>query len=510
MTGAVVIGTAAMGQPGPPASPSATTGTIIPPAAAAIYWETVATWWSANYSSGVRFDVEVAKTVRSARLPCTVASGNIEVAIHRVVPKTGGGWLGVEVVSSGVIACPSPSNGAITVSFTADTALEPGQYVATLWCSNTTATFIHNSSTGVLRAGVAMSFDAELTAGLPLVGDLAYSGRAVAIVIEEAPDEVGEVVLLGDSIVQQQKWFTAATALAGALYDTTNEGNAGETSTQIAARVAADVVAAAPDLCVVLAGTNDIGETTPVAATIIANLSAIISACTTAGIDVIIGTIPPRFNTGVGDDLTTVQRTALTTVNAWIRQQASGTTVQVADWTVELSTGDGIEPDTAYFTDHVHPNQAGAYVMAGVLAELLAPADAAGPGIPGPRGLQGSAGPAGANGSNGTNGSNGDWSTAQTIRAVTGTTDTPTASDAGKFVTLSNASAITVTINGSLDLAAGQRIDFAQTGAGQVTFSASGATVNGTPGLKTRAQYSACTLFCTAADTYLLLGDLSA
>ena len=400
--------------------------------------------------------------------------------------------------------------------YTADTPHQPGQNLATLWCSNTTATFIHNNSTGILRAGVAMSFDVELTSGLPSVGDMAYSGRAVAIILEEAPDVVGTAVLLGDSIVQQQQWFSAAEAPAGAVYTETNEGNAGETSTQIAARVAADVVAAAPDLCVVLAGTNDIGQTTPVAATIIANLSAIISACTTAGIDVIIGTIPPRFNTAVADPLTTAQRTALTTVNAWIRQQTSGNTVRVADWTVELSTGDGIEPNTAYFTDHVHPNQAGARVMAEVLAEILAPADASGPGIPGPRGLQGPTGPAGTagsngtNGTNGTNGANGDWSTAQTIRTVSGTTDTPTTSDAGKLVKYTSGSAVAITISGSLDLSPGQRIDFVQDGAGQLTFTGSGATIKATPGAKTRAQYSACTLICDSADVYYLVGDLSA
>lgn len=102
------------------------------------------------------------------------------------------------------------------------------------------------------------------------------------------------------------------------------------------------------------------------------------------------------------------------------------------------------------------------------------------------------------------------YSAAQTLRAVSTTSDTPTSSDAGKLITLSNASAITVTINSSLGLSAGQRIDFAQTGAGQVTFSASSTTINATPGLKLRAQYSSASLICTAANTYLLVGDLSA
>jgi hypothetical protein len=82
--------------------------------------------------------------------------------------------------------------------------------------------------------------------------------------------------------------------------------------------------------------------------------------------------------------------------------------------------------------------------------------------------------------------------------------------DAGKLIAMNKSTAQTVTVNGTLDLAVGQKIDILQTGAGQVTVSGSGATVNGTPGLKFRAQYSAATLLCTAADTYILIGDLSA
>jgi len=63
----------------------------------------------------------------------------------------------------------------------------------------------------------------------------------------------------------------------------------------------------------------------------------------------------------------------------------------------------------------------------------------------------------------------------------------------------------------STGLSAGQRIDIAQLGAGQTTVVAqSGVTVNGTPGLKLRAQYSTATLICTASNTYVLAGDLSA
>ena len=102
------------------------------------------------------------------------------------------------------------------------------------------------------------------------------------------------------------------------------------------------------------------------------------------------------------------------------------------------------------------------------------------------------------------------WDGAQSINAQTGTSYSLVASDLGKLVTLSNASAIALTVPSGLGLLAGQRVDLAQTGAGQVTVAGSGTTVNATPGLKFRAQYSAATLICTATDTYLLVGDLSA
>jgi hypothetical protein len=79
-----------------------------------------------------------------------------------------------------------------------------------------------------------------------------------------------------------------------------------------------------------------------------------------------------------------------------------------------------------------------------------------------------------------------------------------------EFLTkLSNYINNNVTVDASLDLAVGESIDIAQLGAGQVTVVASGTTVNATPTLKLRTQYSAASLICTATDTYLLIGDLA-
>jgi hypothetical protein len=78
------------------------------------------------------------------------------------------------------------------------------------------------------------------------------------------------------------------------------------------------------------------------------------------------------------------------------------------------------------------------------------------------------------------------------------------------MVTLNSGSALTLTVNSSLGLTAGQSIDILQLGAGQVTISASGTTVNGTPGLKLRAQYSGATVYCVGSNSYVVIGDLSA
>lgn len=98
------------------------------------------------------------------------------------------------------------------------------------------------------------------------------------------------------------------------------------------------------------------------------------------------------------------------------------------------------------------------------------------------------------------------------VNAQTGTTYTPVASDEGKLVTLSNAAAITVTLPQDSDLAmpVGARIDMVPVAAGMVTFVAgTGATVNGTPSLVTRAQWSAATVVKRAANTWLVVGDLA-
>jgi hypothetical protein len=81
------------------------------------------------------------------------------------------------------------------------------------------------------------------------------------------------------------------------------------------------------------------------------------------------------------------------------------------------------------------------------------------------------------------------------------------------MIEISKATAVTLTVptNATVAYPVGTSIDILQTGAGQVTVAgAVGVTVNATPGLKLRAQWSSATLIKRATDTWVLLGDLSA
>ena len=100
-----------------------------------------------------------------------------------------------------------------------------------------------------------------------------------------------------------------------------------------------------------------------------------------------------------------------------------------------------------------------------------------------------------------------------TLNAQTGTTYTLVAADASyKLVTCSNAAAITVTVPPSI-FTAGDVINLQQIGAGQVTFAqGAGVTITSTGATssapKLRVQESACSIICTASNTFTVIGDI--
>ena len=100
--------------------------------------------------------------------------------------------------------------------------------------------------------------------------------------------------------------------------------------------------------------------------------------------------------------------------------------------------------------------------------------------------------------------------TAKTTVGFTANTTTSyvlTAADRNKVVTLSNASANTVTIpNGIFSI--GDSVNIQQIGVGQTTVLNDGTTSFTGTGTKLRTQYSAATIICTGVNTFTLVGDI--
>jgi hypothetical protein len=93
------------------------------------------------------------------------------------------------------------------------------------------------------------------------------------------------------------------------------------------------------------------------------------------------------------------------------------------------------------------------------------------------------------------------------FNAQTGTTYAIASTDVDKLVTLSNASAITLTIPNGV-FSAGQAVNVQQIGAGQVTIANDGTTSFTGTGTKLRTQYSAATIICTGPNTFTVVGDI--
>tara|TARA_R110000823_G_C15747427_1_gene481526 strand:- start:71 stop:526 length:456 start_codon:yes stop_codon:yes gene_type:complete len=98
-----------------------------------------------------------------------------------------------------------------------------------------------------------------------------------------------------------------------------------------------------------------------------------------------------------------------------------------------------------------------------------------------------------------------------TLNAQVGTTYTLAATDAAKVVTATNAGAITVTVPASI-FVAGDIITVINSGAGLVTFAASGTTIvstGATPAAPAiRAQHAAAQVVCTASNEFTIVGDI--
>jgi hypothetical protein len=99
------------------------------------------------------------------------------------------------------------------------------------------------------------------------------------------------------------------------------------------------------------------------------------------------------------------------------------------------------------------------------------------------------------------------------MKAETGTSYTLVVEDASnRWVTVSNSSAITVTVPPDV-YSVGDQINVQQTGSGQITFAqGSGVTITSAAGSssapKIRSQYGSATVICVGSNSFTIVGDL--
>lgn len=147
-------------------------------------------------------------------------------------------------------------------------------------------------------------------------------------------------------------------------WEVLNRGVDGERSDQIAARFERDVVAAAPDAAIIIAGVNDIYQGRE-AAVVVRELRRLYDACVRERIRVVAGTIVP-YNTATPE-----QNARMREVNEWIRScGAHEPHIAFADTRAAVAApGD---PDRLFeSSDELHPSVEGYRRMAEALLQAL-------------------------------------------------------------------------------------------------------------------------------------------
>lgn len=232
---------------------------------------------------------------------------------------------------------PAVAGLAISPLAEYELVMQPGDFV--------TFVALHTQGGALNIAGAA----GATWASLHRVAELPYTQRIVA---------------LGDSLSEGEDFVYGYVPALRAAMPTTHvlaQGNAGETTTQILARVQSEAVAFRPVATVVLGGTNDLGADRSAAA-IQTDLQAIYAALDAAGITAILVTIPPG-------NFSAPREATRQTVNAWLRGR--GRPLVDAD----LVLRDPADPDSLRagygLGDNLHLTPTGNAALAAAIADVV-------------------------------------------------------------------------------------------------------------------------------------------
>lgn len=198
---------------------------------------------------------------------------------------------------------------------------------------------------------------------------LARYREANAALPAPRPDE-SRVVFYGNSITEGwAKHFP--TMFPGKPY--IGRGISGQTTPQMLVRFRQDVVALAPKVVVILAGTNDIaGNTGPSTLEMIeANLASMTEIAQANGIRVVLSSVLPVFDYPWKPGLQPAPK--IVALNAWMRDYAAGHDAVYLDYHSAMADErQGLPASLA--GDGVHPNEAGYRVMATLAERAIAAA----------------------------------------------------------------------------------------------------------------------------------------
>ena len=188
------------------------------------------------------------------------------------------------------------------------------------------------------------------------------------------PPTAGEkrVVFYGDSITDM---WPLATAFPGKNY--VNRGISGQTTAQMLVRFRNDVVALAPKVVVILAGTNDIaGNTGPISLEDIAgNFASIVELARAHGIRVVLSSVIPVHNYTPASETTFPRRppAEIAALNKWLKDYAATSGCVYVDYAAAMSDDKGLlRRELA--EDGLHPNKAGYGVMTPLAEQAIAKA----------------------------------------------------------------------------------------------------------------------------------------
>lgn len=195
-----------------------------------------------------------------------------------------------------------------------------------------------------------------------------------AVLLPQVPLPSGRLVaFMGDSITQYWSGGPPAyptvpitTLVPGAL----EEGVAGQTTQQMQARFATDVLSKNPAVVVILGGTNDLRlEPSPS----IDAIAAMAESAAASGARVVICTLPPS-ELWLGSTFLTQAETAPEEESFdWqLRVLALDYGYTLVDYYSAMLNPDGSPNESLFIADHIHPNAAGYSVMWSVLRPALA------------------------------------------------------------------------------------------------------------------------------------------